>query len=401
MIEINYIDDKPQVTINKKKLKTWDKLQEGCVYAEDDNVKITFADIENIELRTIPNKLIVFFSCEKDNPKYYNFDASIIIESKNDNESCITFSGSIKSKLWNIEYFYSVFEIKIQELLNTIHEVSCSYDDIDNVYFHCLFNINQSLESKTIGDLLEEYNKKIDLVYQKTFQELNKKIIDENLISETVSLKFNFPKKFKGICKQYLSYFEKFLLDQNIECQMSLIDTDDITYMTIDVDETIIDTEKLKQALVGYFTLPIVARENINFDTYNIATQQLIANIEHLKSQLRLANLTIAQYENNSLANSPKPIEYVLVDSLDEDSKIKLFDGLIQIGKILKLKFFGIEIEFSIPKLINKFQNNLTIEEFEQISEDIKDLVVVNERKDEPITSHEDLLQELKQDGIL
>lgn len=358
MIEINYVDNNPQVTINKKKLKTWDKLQEGYVYAEDDDVNITFADIENIELRTIPKKLVVLFLCEKDNPKYYNFDSLIMVESKNDHDSCITFSGNIKSRFWNIEYFYSVFEIKFKELSNIRHKPFCSYDDIDNVYFHCLFYIDRYLESKTIGNILEEYNKKIDLVYKKTFQELNEKIIDENLISETVSLKFHFPKYFKGICKQYLSYFEKILLDQNIECELSLIDIDDITYMTINVDESQIDIEKLKQALVGYFTLPIVAQENVNFDTYNIATQQLIANIEHLKSQLRLANATIAQYEKNSLANSPKLVEYVLVDSLDEDSKLNLYDGLIQVDKMLKLKFFGIEIGVSIPKLIDIFKNH-------------------------------------------
>ncbi len=115
---------------------------------------------------------------------------------------------------------------------------------------------------------------------------------------------------------------------------------------------------QLNKALVGYFSLPIVPQEKINFDTYNIATQQLIANIEHLKSQLRLANVTIAQYENNSLATSPKPVEYVLVDSLEEESKLKLYDGLITISKLLKLKFFGIEIELNLPLLIDKLKNN-------------------------------------------
>ena len=43
----------------------------------------------------------------------------------------------------------------------------------------------------------------------------------------------------------------------------------------------------------------------------------------------------------------------------------------------------------------------LPIEEFEQLLEDMQDLATVAERKNEPITSHEDLLTELKQDGIL
>lgn len=43
----------------------------------------------------------------------------------------------------------------------------------------------------------------------------------------------------------------------------------------------------------------------------------------------------------------------------------------------------------------------LPIEQFESLLEDIEDLVIVAERKDEPTTSHEDLLEELKQDGII
>lgn len=43
----------------------------------------------------------------------------------------------------------------------------------------------------------------------------------------------------------------------------------------------------------------------------------------------------------------------------------------------------------------------LPIEEFEQLLEDIEDLAVVAERRNEPTISHDDLLAELKQDGIL
>lgn len=41
------------------------------------------------------------------------------------------------------------------------------------------------------------------------------------------------------------------------------------------------------------------------------------------------------------------------------------------------------------------------IEQFESLLEDIEDLATVAVRKDEPATSHADLLEELKQDGII
>jgi len=43
----------------------------------------------------------------------------------------------------------------------------------------------------------------------------------------------------------------------------------------------------------------------------------------------------------------------------------------------------------------------LSVEEFEALVEDLEDLAVIAERRDEPSISHEALLKELKQDGLL
>ena len=41
------------------------------------------------------------------------------------------------------------------------------------------------------------------------------------------------------------------------------------------------------------------------------------------------------------------------------------------------------------------------IEEFEELLEDVEDLAVVAERRDEPTVSHDELIAELKRDGLL
>ena len=43
----------------------------------------------------------------------------------------------------------------------------------------------------------------------------------------------------------------------------------------------------------------------------------------------------------------------------------------------------------------------LPIEQFEELLEDIEDLAIAAERRDEPTTSHADLIAELKQDDLL
>lgn len=43
----------------------------------------------------------------------------------------------------------------------------------------------------------------------------------------------------------------------------------------------------------------------------------------------------------------------------------------------------------------------LPLSEFEELIEDIADLAAVAERREEPTISHEDLITELKKDGLL
>ncbi|MBI9099531.1 MAG: hypothetical protein JEY91_13695 [Spirochaetaceae bacterium] len=43
----------------------------------------------------------------------------------------------------------------------------------------------------------------------------------------------------------------------------------------------------------------------------------------------------------------------------------------------------------------------LSLDTFNQLIEDMEDLAVIAERRDEPVTTHEDFLAELKSDGLI
>ena len=43
----------------------------------------------------------------------------------------------------------------------------------------------------------------------------------------------------------------------------------------------------------------------------------------------------------------------------------------------------------------------LPIEQYEKLLEDLEDLAAIAERRNEPTISHEELIQELKRDGLL
>lgn len=60
-----------------------------------------------------------------------------------------------------------------------------------------------------------------------------------------------------------------------------------------------------------------------------------------------------------------------------------------------------LEIKYVTNKSGDKTAVILPIDEFEELMEDIEDLAAVAERREEPTISHEQLLAELKQDGLI
>ena len=58
MIKLEYVDNKPHIIINGKKIHTFHKLIDGCVYSDIFN--FTIEDIENVILKDIPNRIFLF-----------------------------------------------------------------------------------------------------------------------------------------------------------------------------------------------------------------------------------------------------------------------------------------------------------------------------------------------------
>lgn len=60
-----------------------------------------------------------------------------------------------------------------------------------------------------------------------------------------------------------------------------------------------------------------------------------------------------------------------------------------------------LEIKYVTNKAGDKTAVILSIDEFEELMEDIEDLAAVAERREEPTISHDQLIAELKQDGLI
>lgn len=60
-----------------------------------------------------------------------------------------------------------------------------------------------------------------------------------------------------------------------------------------------------------------------------------------------------------------------------------------------------LEIEYVTNRAGEKTAVVLPIDNFEELLEDIEDLATAAERRDEPTITHDQLLTELKQDGLI
>lgn len=68
---------------------------------------------------------------------------------------------------------------------------------------------------------------------------------------------------------------------------------------------------------------------------------------------------------------------------------------------MLDLKKLESEVRYVTNQDGEKTAVILPIEDFEELLEDLGDLAAVAERRDEPTISHDDLLAELKRDGLI
>ena len=60
-----------------------------------------------------------------------------------------------------------------------------------------------------------------------------------------------------------------------------------------------------------------------------------------------------------------------------------------------------LEVQYVTNQIGEKTAVILPIAEFQELIEDIEDLAAVAERREEPTVSHEDLIVELKRDGLI
>lgn len=115
-----------------------------------------------------------------------------------------------------------------------------------------------------------------------------------DLDRNTLVTLFSFPQEISTACEQYLMYFVQFLRDLGIKAGANIKHEARQVLFSVTPDEGAEALGRIREALDIYLRLPDSPEFAAQAPVYgDIAVQQLQANIDHLKGQLRLAGAVL------------------------------------------------------------------------------------------------------------
>lgn len=140
--------------------------------------------------------------------------------------------------------------------------------------------------------LLPPHRQAQDLV-RETFR-----LARQDFDSSTLVQYFDFPEETRAACEQYLSYFSQFLRDLGIDSHIEIKEEAKKVLFSCRPSDGASALEAVRDALAVYLQLPAIAdAERPTVGSNEIAVIQLESNIQHLKSQLGLAQVAIRLQE--------------------------------------------------------------------------------------------------------
>jgi len=169
---------------------------------------------------------------------------------------------------------------------------------------------------------------------------------------------FNFPKTVSAACQQYLAYFTQFLADLGIEADAEIHSTAAEVLFRVTPREGPEALGQIREALSAYLQLSAVRGEIVEAEAYtDLAVIQLMANVDHLKSQVRLAraeaSLYRAQLDARQAQIEAKDVTIQVLrgqhlgpaTTTSAPKPEPLFDGAVTLSKMEK---FGVGLDLGV-----------------------------------------------------
>ncbi|AYV67625.1 hypothetical protein C2I06_12520 [Niallia circulans] len=243
---------------------------------------------------------------------------------------------------WDIEKWKNIFSA--EELLSKLRKWALGSSgsswiaDIDGfqVDFICAADANQ--------DNIDNYLTLVNRMMENAIVQL----LNDNKEGMLTTI-FDFPKHVRVPCEQYLIYFAEFLKDIGVKATTEITHEAGSVLFTVVPDSREIALSSIQEALELYLQLPSILNDMayMNYPS-EPQNQQLMANVQHFKSQIMLLNATI-QLQSQTIGQQQIMIDQqkrlldasILQTSLiaesisqEEEDKEEIFGGAMSLTKL-------------------------------------------------------------------
>lgn len=264
---------------------------------------------------------------------------------------------------WKKPYSIEEFGKVMEQVTLLYHEAGIEWIHEDEVISNgCELRCYNFHRGNTIHEIHLNHIEIIEEICSKAALKLHQSSEESSIVSI-----FDFPEEVKAACEQYLIYFIQFLREIGIDAKANIKDeAGKVLFSVVPLsNETAL--RRIRDALDIYLQLPILFN-NVNYTQIPMDTnvQQLVANIQHLNSQLMLSR-AIIQTNQLTIGNQQKLIEQqqkVLDSTIFQQSLVetntKFEEGEDILGGTIKLqKYKGNGFQVDIPNIYRLIMNKL------------------------------------------
>lgn len=228
---------------------------------------------------------------------------------------------------WSLPFSVDCFAREIAELQLNIEMPESEWVLVEDDSFTGRLTFITSLDQKaTWCSAVELLESKINRDIKQFFDE--RKSSDKN--SQGATYNFYFPEDVATACEQYLLYFGQFLTDMGISATANVARDDQTTIFQIIPADNRTALEQIHDALGTYLRLPGLDIAAINETVPNVALLHLGSQVDHLKSQLKLAQAIIET--KNETIRIIRESSYISDSGNTPEKPEHLFGGIITVS---------------------------------------------------------------------
>lgn len=223
------------------------------------------------------------------------------------------------NKPWNLNHFLKEMEKEFNG--RYVQTAQAEFEIGDGSHPDCNMVLTfVGIDNKTVESWIIESLMAIKDVFDST--EVICAVQDEDAPLKAV---FSFPQHLEKACEQYLIYFGEFLTDLGISADVQLREVGKNILFSVSPDDKEEALKRVKSALAIYLKLPNVYEESKSEFAMDVdpIIQRHIANIEHLRSQLRLSEAVVRLQASeitsirNALMSTQGSMTIIIENSLD------------------------------------------------------------------------------------